>query len=97
MSSVCRVFNNTGERLSPSQYRRTILLSIINKLFEAITNKKAVDHFSRDNLLCDKQFRPARSSVDIIIGIKHRTSETLDNKYITGMIALDISKDFHKM
>lgn len=56
-----------------------------SKLLESIINKNVNDRHKRNDMLSDKQceFRSDRSTADVIVVIKHRISEALDNKLIT--------------
>lgn len=64
-----------------------------------MTNKKAVDHLDRYNLLRNKQymFWSCRSTADILIVITWRISKSLDNEFIMRAIALDISRASNKV
>ena len=98
-SVVCPVFINYGERSQPSQYSPIRLLSVISKLFESILNANIMTHLNNANLLSDMQygFRPSRSTADVLTVIIDRIIRVLDTVFDARMIALDISKAFHKV
>lgn len=77
---------NVVECACSSQYR---LISLLRKLFESMILKKLDELLHRNNFLRDNQIS-VRSTADVISVIIHRISETLENKLITRVIAINI-------
>lgn len=95
LSVVCPFFSRMLVKILPSGKTASSAHRVISKLFEAIINKD----LSRNKLLKDKQygFHSSTSTADVLIFITHKISEALDGSYITGAIALDITKAFEKL
>lgn len=92
-------FKSAGERSSPSQYCAIGHVSIINIFLEYIINQKIVDHLNKNNILSDRKYRHRffRFTYDLLNVIAYKIIETLDNKFITRAMALDILKTCDKV
>ena len=62
------VFKNVGERFTVKNYRPVILLSVVNKVFKKLLNKRIVDHLEKCGLFSNflYGFRFSRSTVDLV-------------------------------
>ena len=62
------VFKNVGERFTVKTYRPVILLSVVNKVFKKLLNKRIVDHLEKCGLFSNflYGFRSSRSTVDLV-------------------------------
>lgn len=74
--------------------RLNIASSVISKFFEALNNKKVVEHLIRDNLSSNKTDYDLPTSMLILSLLRVR--EALDNRHIMEMI-VHISKAFYKV
>lgn len=80
---LCR--RTLGFRVVENEKTNSEYRFLNSKLLESIINKNVNDHHKRNYMLSAKQyeFRWDRSTADVIVVIKHRISEALDNKLIT--------------
>ena len=93
-------FYKKGDKQLPSNYRPVSLTSITCKVMEHIVHTNIMEHFDKNNILCDEQhgFRKKRSCESHLV----TTIQGIASKLRTGrdqvdVILLDFAKAFDKV
>ena len=60
------VFNNIGERSTAKNYCPISLLSVVNKVFEALVSNRIVDHLEKCGRFSDFQYGLTVVSVELL-------------------------------
>ena len=95
------VFKNVGERSTSKNYCPVSLLSVVNKVFQKLVNKRIVDHLENCGLFSDFQygFRSSRSTADLLTELlsSDRIAKAFNRSGATRAVAPDISKAFDRV
>ena len=78
--SVVPVFKNVWERSTAKNCDPVSLLSMVNKVFEKLVNKRIVDHLEKCGLFSDFRygFRSSRSTADLLTVLSDRTARAFN-------------------
>ena len=95
IARVTPLFKN-GCANNATNYRPISTLSPISKIFEKIIYHQLNNYFTTLNLIAKEQFsfRTKHSSNHVISDVINKLQNLHDNKYITCLILLDLSKAF---
>ena len=96
VSSVVPVFKNVAKRSTAKNYCPVSLLSVVNKVFEKLVNKRIVDHLEKCGLYFDFQygFGSSRSTADLLTVVSDKIARAFNRSGATRTVALDKSKAF---
>ena len=99
VSLVVSAFKNVGERSTAKNYCPVSFLSVVSKVFAKLLNKRIVDHLEKCGLFSGFQygFRSSLSTVDLLTVVSDRITRGFNRSGATRAVALDISKDFHRV
>ena len=90
VSSVVLIFKNTGKMPIAKNYRTIGLPSVVNKIFVKHVSNRIVDYLEKYGLFSNFQhsFSSSWSTTDAL------TVKTFNRFRATGVVGLDISKEF---
>ena len=90
--SVLPVLKNVGESFAAKSRRPVILLSVVNKVFEKLVDKRLVDHLEKCGLFPDFQsgFRLSQSTADLLTVVSDGIAGDFNRSGATWAVALDI-------
>ena len=83
--SVVPVFKNVWERSTAKNYDPVSLLSMVNKVFEKLVNKRIVDHLEKCGLFSDFRygFRSSQSTADLLTVLSDRIARAFNRSGAT--------------
>ena len=86
----------SGDTENVENYRPVSLLCIISKILENVVAIQLIDFLEKNRLLCNEQhgFRPSLSTETALLKIKNKIYENIENKKISLLLLLDLSKAF---
>ena len=87
------------QRCTARKYRLVSLLSLANKVFEKLVNKKIADDLEICGLLSDFQYglRCSRSTADLLTVVSVGTAKAFNRSGATRAVTLDMSKAFNRV
>ena len=85
-----------GNANDPANYRPVSIISLFAKIFEIVISKCITDYFVANNLFSCTQhgFIKGRSTVTACADVMEFVYNAIDNRYVTGMVLLDVSNAF---
>ena len=93
------VFKNVWERSTAKNYCPVSLLFVVSKVFEKLVNNRIVDHSEKCGLFSDFQycFKSSQSTAHLLTVVSDRIAMAFNRSGATRVVALDISKAFHRV
>lgn len=94
--AVIQPIHKNGDEMDVANYRPISLLSSLAKIFEMLLKKRLVKYLDKYNILSNRQFgfRDGRSTEDAIAYLTSKIGKTIDEKYPTLCIFVDLAKAF---
>ena len=86
----------SGDRLKLTKYRPISIRSCFSKILEKIEYSRTIGFVNSNSVLCPTQygFRPKQSTVYVILDIVSTCFDNEKNKKFTGLLLLDLTKQF---
>lgn len=97
--SIVKPIFKKGDKQNPGNYRPIALLSAISKIFEKAMSSRVYNFLEKNKIINDNQygFRKNRSTVLAVYKYVQEALNTLNKKFYTVGIMLDLSKAYDKV
>lgn len=95
---VTAIFKS-GDKQDPANYRPISVVSVFSKFFELLIKSRLLTHLSLNNFISNRQygFLKNRSTTSAAVSLLNSIIHSLNEKFKTACLFLDLSKAFDRM